>query len=75
MKGSEVIEKLTKTVKEMGQHLGISAGKAYEPVKTEGFTAIRIGRKLVSKEGLIRWVENETGNHKSFKVKGRYKHE
>ena len=60
------MEKLTMTVKEMGMYLGISTGKAYELVKSAGFPVIRIGRKvLVSKEGLVRWVERETGNHKS----------
>ena len=45
------MEKLTMTVKEIGLHLGISTGTAYELVKTEGFPVIRIGRKLlVSKE-------------------------
>lgn len=46
------------SVKEMGAYLGISTGKAYELVKTEGFPIVRVGRKvLISKSGLIRWIE------------------
>lgn len=52
------MEKLTMSVKEMGAHLGISTGKAYELVKTEGFPIVRVGRKLlVSRVGLARWIE------------------
>ena len=46
------------SVKEMGAYLGISTGKAYELVKTEGFPIVRVGRKvLVSKTGLVQWIE------------------
>jgi len=52
------VEKITMSVKEMGAYLGISTGKAYELVKTEGFPIVRVGRKvLISKSGLIRWIE------------------
>ena len=52
------MEKLTMSIKEMGAQLGISTGKAYELVKTEGFPIVRVGRKLlVSRVGLARWIE------------------
>ena len=55
------MEKLTITVKEMGQRLGISTGKAYELAKSEGFPVICIGRRLlVPTEGLIRWLAEQS---------------
>jgi len=55
------MEKLTMTVKEMGNRLGISTGKAYELVRREGFPIIRIGRKMIiPTEGLMRWITEES---------------
>lgn len=53
-------KKLTYSVPEMAQVLGISDFKAYQLVKTQGFPTIRIGKRLlVSVSGLESWVEEQ----------------
>ena len=53
-------KKLTYSVPEMAQVLGISDFKAYQLVKTQGFPTIRIGKRLlVSVKGLESWVEEQ----------------
>ena len=52
------MEKLTLTVEEMAKQLGISRPIAYDLTHTEGFPAIRIGRRvLVPVDGLKRWLD------------------
>lgn len=44
--------------KELGRLLGVGQIRAYELAKSEGFPAMRIGKKLIiSKAGLARWQE------------------
>lgn len=53
-------KKLTYSVPEMAQVLGISDFKAYQLVKTQGFPTIKIGKRLlVSVAGLESWVEEQ----------------
>ena len=53
-------EKLTYSVQEAAEVVGISASRMYQLVKTTGFPAVCIGRRIrVSKKGLERWVEEQ----------------
>lgn len=55
-------EKLTLSVAEAAQMLGISAPKAYELTHRADFPAFRIGnRTLVSRRLLEQWVDREAG--------------
>ena len=53
-------EKLTYSVQEAAEAVGISTSRMYQLVKTTGFPVVQIGRRLrVSKKGLERWVEEQ----------------
>ena len=53
-------EKLTYSVAEAAELVGISTSRMYQLVKTTGFPAVGIGRRVrVSKKGLERWVEEQ----------------
>lgn len=53
-------EKLTLSVPEAAQIVGVSQSKMYEIVKIKGFPTIQIGRRLlVSTKGLERWIEEQ----------------
>ena len=53
-------EKLTYSVQEAAEVVGISTSRMYQLVKTTGFPVVQIGRRLrVSKNGLERWVEEQ----------------
>lgn len=53
-------EKLTYSVQEAAEAVGISTSRMYQLVKSEGFPVVQIGRRLrVSKKGLERWVEEQ----------------
>ena len=53
-------EKLTYSVQEAAEVIGISSSRMYQLVKTTGFPAVCIGRRIrVSKKGLERWVEEQ----------------
>lgn len=55
------IAKLTYSVKEAAEALGISESKMYQVIKMEGFPLVKIGgRILISVSGLARWVEKMT---------------
>lgn len=55
------IAKLTYSVKEAAEALGISESKMYQIIKMEGFPLVKIGgRNLISVSGLARWVEKMT---------------
>jgi hypothetical protein len=42
----------------LGRVLGIAEGQAYRLARSQGFPAIRVGKKLIiSKMGLIRWMQ------------------
>lgn len=54
------MEKLTITVEEMANVVGVSRPKAYELIHKEGFPAVRIGRRIVIPiDGLKRWLEEQ----------------
>lgn len=53
-------EKLTYSVQEAAEAVGISTSRMYQLVKSEGFPVVQIGRRIrVSKKGLERWVEEQ----------------
>ena len=55
-------EKLTCSVKEMAGMLGIGMNAAYTLANSDGFPAIRIGKKLIiSVDGLREWVASNVG--------------
>ncbi len=52
-----VMEKVTMSVQELSAQMGISLPKAYELVKTPGFSTIRVGtRILVPVEAYREWL-------------------
>ena len=54
-------EKLTLTVKEMQNMLGISRTEAYALVNQDDFPSFRIGKKiLISRTGLYQWIDRQT---------------
>lgn len=60
MEGVIKHEKLTLSVPEAAQIVGVSQSKMYEIVKIKGFPTIQIGRRLlVSAKGLERWIEEQ----------------
>ena len=55
------IERLTMTIPEAAQVLGISKSRMYTLARSEGFPLISVGRRqLISRKGLERWVEKQT---------------
>jgi len=54
-------EKITLTVKEMQNMLGISRTEAYALVNQDDFPSFRIGKKiLISRTGLYQWIDRQT---------------
>lgn len=52
--------KLTLSVPEAADVLGVSPSKMYQIVRIKGFPTIQIGRRLlVSAKGLERWIEEQ----------------
>ena len=65
-------EKLTLSVEEMGQRLGISRPLAYELIRKPGFPALRIGRRVVIPfDGLNRWIRENSGEAEAAAAHGR----
>ena len=55
------MEKLTMTVSDLQQVLGIGRAQAYELVNRADFPAIRLGRKiLIPRDALMRWLDKQT---------------
>ena len=55
------MERMTLTIREVAEALGISEPKARELAHTEGFPAFPCGRRLlVSKQGLVNWLASKT---------------
>lgn len=55
-------QKLTYSISEAAEVLGVSTSKMYQIVKIEGFPLLTLGkRRLVPIKGLERWVENMAG--------------
>ena len=57
-------EKLTLSVEEMAQTLGISRPVAYELIKQDGFPAIRVSERriIIPIESLKAWLNNKAVN-------------
>lgn len=57
-------EKLTLSVEEMAQTLGISRPVAYELIKQDGFPAIRVSERriIIPVESLKEWLYNKAVN-------------
>ena len=54
------MSKLTLSVPEAADVLGVSTAKMYQIVKIQGFPTVHIGgRILVSAKGLERWIEEQ----------------
>lgn len=51
-------QKLTLSVPEAAELIGVSRARMYEIVKIKGFPCVQIGKRLlVSVKGLERWIE------------------
>lgn len=61
---TERVQRLTMSVSEMSDELGISTKTGYALTHVPGFPVIRIGHRVrVSREGLAEWVrKNESNN-------------
>lgn len=58
-------EKLTLSVTEAAEALGISRRSMYELLHREGFPTLKVGgRRLISKELLAEWVRQQAGGQK-----------
>lgn len=54
------MSKLTLSVPEAAEIVGVSSAKMYQLVRTEGFPTVHIGKRiLVSAKGLERWIEEQ----------------
>ena len=61
---TERVQRLTLSVAEMSEELGISTKTGYALTHIPGFPAIRIGHRVrVSREGLAEWVRKNETNH------------
>lgn len=55
------MDRLTVSVTEAAQMLGISRPTLYKLIRTENFPVLRVGaRTLISRAGLERWVKEQT---------------
>lgn len=53
--------KLTLSVPEAAETLGVSRSKMYQLVKSEGFPVLQVGKRiLVSVKGLEEWVQEQS---------------
>lgn len=60
---TERVQRLTMSVSEMSEELGISSKTGYALTHIQGFPAIRIGHRVrVSREGLAEWVKANEGS-------------
>lgn len=56
------MDKLTVTVEEMAEIVGVSRPTAYDLIHKEGFPTVRIGRRIVIPlDSLKRWLEEQAG--------------
>lgn len=54
------MEKLTLSVREAAEIVGVSASKMYEVAKSQGFPTIMVGKRMrVSAPGLRRWLDEQ----------------
>ena len=60
---TERVQRLTMSVSEMSEELGISSKTGYALTHLPGFPVIRIGHRVrISREGLAEWVKANEGN-------------
>ena len=60
---TERVQRLTMSVSEMSEELGISSKTGYALTHVPVFPVIRIGHRVrVSREGLAEWVKANEGN-------------
>lgn len=58
---NSTINKLTYTVEEMGEAIGVSRVKAYELANSKDFPKIRIGKRIVIPiDSLSKWLESQS---------------
>lgn len=58
--GTVISKKLTYSVREAAEVLGVSASKMYEVAKSRGFPTIMVGRRMrISVKGLEAWIEKQ----------------
>lgn len=56
------MDKLTMSVQELAVHMGVSKPIAYQLVRSEGFPAIQVGRRIViPTDGFKRWLSRQAG--------------
>lgn len=59
------MEKLTCSIPEAAELLGISKSKMYPLARSEGFPTVKVGKRMVvSRRGLERWVAAQSGKEK-----------
>jgi excisionase family DNA binding protein len=57
------MERITLTVKDISEALGVSLITAYDLVNSQGFPAIRIGKRIIiPRDAFQRWLDNSCGN-------------
>ena len=60
---TERVQRLTMSVSEMSDELGISSKPGYALTHIPGFPVIRIGHRVrISRDGLAEWVKANEGN-------------
>ena len=63
----ETIDKLTLSVTETAEVLGLSRPSVYQLIRSEGFPAFKVGsRTLISRAGLARWIEEQAGGGTNY---------
>lgn len=59
---NETDTRLTLTVEEAAKLLGVSRIKGYELAHSEGFPAMRLGRKLlIPRDRFLAWIDQQAG--------------
>ena len=59
---NETDTRLTLTVEEAAKLLGVSRIKGYELAHSEGFPAMRLGRKLlIPRDRFLAWIDEQAG--------------
>lgn len=59
---NETDTRLTLTVEEAAKMLGVSRIKGYELAHSEGFPAMRLGRKLlIPRDRFLAWIDEQAG--------------
>ena len=68
-KGEKIMEKVTMTVLEMAQSLGIGRNMAYELIKNGRVPFLKIGRQIrIPKKAFDAWLANEASVDKAVSL-------